>query len=154
MIQGFLGEEKFEIKARLEGDQLLGRVGGALMPKDLALALSDKGVSGRVGGKNGFSVLLELEGGELIGLIGSERVVLRGVDQVTGALGSGVTALEFAARQRGEQLQGRIGGLMGKSFELDLDGAPGWIGVLIGLVTYYALERHSVAKGSAAKGTV
>jgi hypothetical protein len=148
MIQGSLGEEKFEIKARLEGDQVLGRIGGALMAKDIDLSLSDKGVSGRVGGKNGFAVLLELEAGELVGLIGSERLVLRGVDQVTGTLGTGITVLEFAARQRGEQLQGRIGGLMGKSFELELDGAPGWVGVLIGLIAYYAFERHSAAKGA------
>jgi hypothetical protein len=148
MIQGFLGEEKFEIKARLEGDRVLGRVGGALMAKEIDLSLTDKGVSGRVGGKNGFEVLLELEAGELVGLVGADRIVLRGVDQVTGALGSGITALEFAARQRGEQLQGRIGGLMGKSFELELDGAPGWVGVLIGLIAYYAFERHGASKGA------
>jgi hypothetical protein len=142
MIEGFLGAEKFEIKVRLEQDKLLGRVGGALMAKDVRLELSATGVSGRVGGNSGFEVRLALEGGELVGFIGNAPVAMRGVDVVTGTLGDGFSALEFMARQSGSTLIGSLGGLLGQPFQLELDEAPGWLGALVVLVAFYALEKH------------
>jgi hypothetical protein len=141
MMTGLIGNEGFEIKARLEGDRLLGRVGGALMGKDLSLDLSDTGVTGTVGGKNGAAVQLSLETGELVGFIGADRVALRGVDQVSGEIGTGVVAIEMRAVQRGDALEGRVGGLTGKAFSLQLDGLPGWIGALVAVTAYCALER-------------
>lgn len=142
MIEGFLGSEKFEIKVRLEGDQLLGRVGGALMARDVKLSLTATGVTGRVGGTNGFDLRLSLEGGELIGFIGNDPITLRGVDTVVGTLGDGFSALEFGARQNGTRLNGSIGGLLGKPFALELGEAPGWLGALVVLAAFYALEKH------------
>jgi hypothetical protein len=142
MIEGFLGTEKFEIKVRLEQDKLLGRVGGALMAKEVRLELSATGVSGRVGGKTGFEVRLALEAGELVGFIGNAPVAMRGVDVVTGTLGDGFSALEFMARQSGSTLIGSLGGLLGQTFQLELDEAPGWLGALVVLVAFYALEKH------------
>ena len=50
-ITGSLGvNPSIELKARLEQDRILGRVGGALMAKELNLEVSEKGVSGHVGG--------------------------------------------------------------------------------------------------------
>ncbi len=141
MMTGILGTERFEIKARLEGDRLLGRVGSALMGKDIQLDLTENGVRGTVGGKNGASLQLSLEHGELIGFIGADRIALRGVDQVTAEIGTGITALEMRALQRGDALEGRIGGVNGKPFSLQLDGTPGWMGALVALVSYCALER-------------
>ena len=142
MIEGFLGSERFEIKVRLEDDKLLGRVGGALMARDVKLELTATGVTGRVGGSNGFDVRLSLESGELIGFIGNDPISLRGVDAVVGTLGDGFSALEFAARQSGTRLLGSLGGLLGKPFSLELDDAPGWLGALVVLVAFYALEKH------------
>jgi hypothetical protein len=142
MIEGFLGSERFEIKVRLEGDKLLGRVGGALMARDVKLELTATGVSGRVGGSNGFDVRLSLEAGELIGFVGNEPIALRGVDVVVGTLGDGFSAQEFGARQSGTKLIGSIGGLLGKPFSLNLGEAPGWLGALVVLVAFYALEKH------------
>jgi hypothetical protein len=141
MMTGILGTERFEIKARLEGDRLLGRVGSALMGKDIQLDLTENGVRGTVGGKNGASLQLSLEHGELIGFVGADRIALRGVDQVTAEIGTGITALEMRALQRGDALEGRIGGVNGKPFSLQLDGTPGWMGALVALVSYCALER-------------
>jgi hypothetical protein len=141
MITGFLGAERFEIKVRLEGDQLIGRAGGALMGKDIALNLTDTGVTGTLGGRNGAKVDLKLEGGELVGTVGTDRVALRGVDQVTAEIGFGIGAVEMRAVQNGDAISGRIGGLTGKSFSLELDSAPGWMGGLLALVSYCALER-------------
>jgi hypothetical protein len=141
MITGFLGAERFEIRARLEGDQLIGRAGGALMGKDILLDLTDTGVRGTLGGKNGTTVDLKLEGGELVGTVGVDRVALRGVDQVTAEIGFGLGAVELRAVQNGNTFSGRIGGLTGKSFSIDLDSAPGWMGGLLALVSYCALER-------------
>jgi hypothetical protein len=142
MIEGFLGAEKFEIKVRLEQDKLLGRVGGTLMAKEVRLELSATGVSGRVGGTTGFEVRLSLEGGELVGFIGNAPVAMRGVDVVTGTLGDGFSALEFMARQSGSKLIGSLGGLLGQPFQLELDETPGWLGALVVLVAFYALEKH------------
>jgi hypothetical protein len=145
MIEGFLGSERFEVKVRLEGDKLLGRVGGALMARDVKLDLTATGVTGRVGGSNGFDLRLSLEGGELIGFVGNDPVSLRGVDVVVGTLGDGFSAQEFGARQSGSRLIGSIGGLLGKPFSLDLGQAPGWLGALVVLVAFYALEKHKSA---------
>ena len=143
MIEGYLGAERFEIKVRLEGDKLLGRVGGALMARDVKLDLTATGVTGRVGGSNGFDVRLSLESGELIGFVGNDPVSLRGVDVVVGTLGDGFSALEFGARQSGTKLVGSLGGLLGKPFMLELGQIPGWLGALVVLVAFYALERHT-----------
>jgi hypothetical protein len=145
MIEGFLGSERFEVKVRLEGDKLLGRVGGALMARDVKLDLTATGVTGRVGGSNGFDVRLSLEAGELIGFVGNDPIALRGVDVVVGTLGDGFSALEFGARQSGSKLIGSIGGLLGKPFTLNLGEAPGWLGALVVLVAFYALEKHKSA---------
>lgn len=130
---------EYELRCRLEGDALRGRVGGALVGKDLDLDITETGVRGRVGGPRGFEVSLELQAGELVGDLADEPFRLRGVDRVTGRLGDGFAALELDATQRGSRLGGRLGG---RPFELDLGDAPGWIGALVAAVAYYALERH------------
>ncbi len=142
MIEGYLGAERFEIKVRLEHDKLLGRVGGALMARDVKLDLSATGVTGRVGGSNGFDVQLSLESGELIGFIGNLLIQMRGVDMVVGTLGDGFSSIEFSARQSGTKLMGTLGGLLGKPFMLELGQAPGWLGTLVVMVAFYALEKH------------
>lgn len=131
-----------DLKCRLEGDALRGRVGGALMGKDLDLEISETGVSGRVGGERGFEVSLELQAGELVGSLGPEPLKMRGVDRVTGRLGDSLSGVDIAAQQRGARLGGRIGGLSSKAFEIELGDAPGWIGALVAVVAFYALERH------------
>jgi hypothetical protein len=142
-ITGSLGTNpSIELKARLEQDRILGRVGGALMARELALEVSEKGVSGRVGGKNGFDVNLELKAGELTGFVGLEPLHLRGVDQVTGRLGNSLGGVDFISNQSGDSLRGRLGGIKGQTFELELAGTPGWIGTLVAIIAFYALERH------------
>lgn len=141
MIKGLLGSEGFEMQARLEGDVLKGRIGGALMARDIRLTLSDTGVQGRLGGAGGTAVHLSLTGGELTGNIGADAVSLRGVDQISGAIGTGLAALPLRAAQREDSLEGRIGSVGGKSFSVQLDGVPGWIGALLMLCAYCALER-------------
>ena len=141
MIKGLLGSEGFEVQARLEGDVLKGRIGGALMAREIKLSLSDTGVQGTVGGSAGIAVSLTLQGGELSGSIGADAVTLRGVDQISGAIGTGIAALGLRAVQRDDTLEGRIGSVNGKSFSVALDGVPGWIGALLMLSAYCALER-------------
>ncbi len=142
-ITGHLGTNpSIELKARLEQDRILGRVGGALMAKELNLEVSEKGVNGHVGGKNGFEVSLELKAGELTGFVGQDNLNLRGVDQVTGHLGSTLGGVDFIANQHGDKLRGRMGGIKGQTFELELAGTPGWIGTLVAIIAFYALERH------------
>lgn len=138
MIKGLLGSEGFEVQARLEGDALKGRVGGALMAREINLLLNDKGVRGAIGA---VKLNLELQSGELTGQIGADAVSLRGVDQISGSIGAGIAALALRAVQREDTLEGRIGGPNGKSFTVALDGAPGWIGALLMLSAYCALER-------------
>ncbi len=142
-ITGSLGvNPSIELKARLEQDRILGRVGGALMAKELNLEVSEKGVSGRVGGKNGFEVNLELKAGELSGFVGTDALNLRGVDQVTGRLGSAMNGVDFISNQNGDHLRGRLGGIKGQTFELELAGTPGWIGTLVAIIAFYAIEKH------------
>lgn len=140
-ITGRLGGPKdgYELRCRLDGDALRGRVGGALVGKDLDLDITETGVRGRVGGPRGFEVSLELQSGELVGTLGDEPFRLRGVDRVTGRLGDGFTAVELDATQRGSRLGGRLGG---RPLDLELGEAPGWIGALVTVVAYYALDRH------------
>ena len=144
MIKGLLGSEGFEVQARLEGDVLKGRIGGVLMAREVNLTLSDTGVRGSLGGTGGIAVSLTLQNGELSGFIGADAVTLRGVDQITGAIGTGIAAISLRAAQREDKLEGRIGGVNGKSFTLALDGVPGWIGALLMLSAYCALERAPV----------
>lgn len=141
MIKGLLGSEGFEVQARLEGDVLKGRIGGALMAREIKLTLSDTGVHGTLGGASGTAVDLTLTGGELTGSIGADAVHLRGVDQISGGIGTGIAALSLRAAQREDALEGRIGSVNGKSFSVQLDGVPGWIGALLMLCAYCALER-------------
>ena len=141
MIKGLLGSEGFEVQARLEGDVLKGRIGGALMAREINLSLSDTGVHGTLGGASGMAVSLTLQNGELSGSIGADTVTLRGVDQITGAIGTGIAAIALRAAQRADMLEGRIGSVGGKSFSVALDGVPGWIGALLMLSAYCALER-------------
>ena len=146
MIKGLLGSEGFEVQARLEGDLLKGRIGGALMAREIKLTLSDTGVRGRLGGAGGTAVDLSLTGGELTGNIGADTVSLRGVDQISGAIGIGIAALSLKAVQREDALEGRIGSVNGKSFSVQLDGVPGWIGALLMLCAYCALERVPIGR--------
>ena len=141
MIKGLLGSEGFEVQARLEGDVLKGRIGGALMAREINLTLSDTGVRGMLGGAGGIAVSLTLQSGELSGSIGADAVTLRGVDQISGAIGTGIAAIALRAVQREDSLEGRIGSVGGKSFSVALDGVPGWIGALLMLSAYCAFER-------------
>ena len=141
MIKGLLGSEGFEVQARLEGDVLKGRIGGALMAREINLTLTDTGVRGTLGGTGGLAVSLTLQNGELSGAIGADAVTLRGVDQISGSLGAGIAAVSLRAAQREDKLEGRIGSVNGKSFSVALDGVPGWIGALLMLSAYCALER-------------
>ncbi len=136
------------MQARLEGDVLKGRIGGALMAREINLTLTDQGVRGTLGGRGGTPVDLQLNQGELSGLIGADAVNLRGVDQISGAIGTGLTAISMRAAQREDTLEGRIGGVGGKSFTVTLDGVPGWIGALLMLSAYCALERVPVQRVS------
>lgn len=142
VMTGRLGGESegFDLKAKLDGDTVTGRAGG-IFGKDFQLEISATGVSGHIGHADAQQVSLELASGELSGFIGGASVRLRGVDQVTGSLGEGITALQIFAQQRGEDLIGNIGGMVGRPFKLSLNGAPGWIGVLVALVAYCALDR-------------
>jgi hypothetical protein len=132
------GPQGLEVKARLDDDAVRGRVGGAF-GKDVDLSLHDDRVQGRVGGTNGFDVTLKLERGELVGSLGAEDFVLRGVDRVTGRIGSALSGLDFDLQQLNTRL---IGSLGTKDVDLSLGGSPGWIGALVAVIAVYALERH------------
>ena len=146
MIKGLLGAEGFEVQARLEGDALKGRIGGALMAREIDLTLTDTGVRGSLGGKGGIAVNLTLQNGELSGSIGADAVTLRGVDQISGSVASGMAGIALRAAQRADMLEGRIGGVNGKSFSVALDGVPGWIGALLMLSAYSVLERAPISR--------
>jgi hypothetical protein len=143
-ISGRLGGpfSAHDIRCRMDGDTVKGRLGSALMSRDLTLDIDTEGVNGKVGGSKGFPVTLKLESGELVGTVGREDLRLRGVDRVTGRLGDPISGVDIVAAQRGQKIGGRIGGLNGQVFEIDLGEAPGWVGALVAAVTYYALERH------------
>jgi hypothetical protein len=132
------GPRGLEVKARLDGDTVRGRVGGAF-GKEVELVLHDDSVQGRVGGKNGFDVALKLEHGELVGRVGAEDFVLRGVDRVTGRIGSALSGLDFDLQQLNSRLIGNLGA---KNADLSLGENPGWVGALVAVIAVYALERH------------
>ena len=143
-IHGRVGtpNDGLEIRCKLDQDALRGRIGG-VFGKELNLEISETGIRGMVGGQRGFEVSLGLQNGELIGTVGTESLVLRGADQITGRLGERLGGLEFTATQRGTKLAGRLGGLAGKTIDLELGEAPGWIGALTAVIALYALERHT-----------
>ena len=106
--------------------------------KDIDLEITERGVQGTVGSE---SVRIELEEGELRGNVGSQKLVLRGVDRVTGFLGEPIVGWNIVAQQQGEKLSGQLGStVLGRTFELDLGSAPGWVGTLVAVVALYALE--------------
>lgn len=132
------GPQGLEVRAQLQDDTLKGRVGGAF-GKEFDLSLTDNGVQGVVGGPTGFAVSLTLKGGELTGQLGTEDFTLRGVDRVTGRLGSSLVGMPFDTQQVGEKLIGSIGS---KDVFLSLGSSPGWIGAMVAVIAVYALERH------------
>jgi hypothetical protein len=132
----------YDVRCILRGDQLLGRIGSPLYGCNFRLDIADDGLDGAVLGLRGFSISLKLSNGELVGHIGNEELVLRGVDIVTGLLGKRLVGLEIAAQQNGPLVSGRIAGLIGKPFQLEVGDIPGWMGVLVAVVGFYALERH------------
>ena len=145
LIQGRLGSaEGYDIRCVIDGDKIVGRAGGKLHGKDIDLEITDRGVRGSVGSDD---VVVELEDGELRGKVGSQKLVLRGVDRVSGFLGEPIVGWNIAAQQEGTQLQGRLGStVLGRGFELELGSAPGWVGALVAVVAFYALEpRASVS---------
>lgn len=139
---GRLGDatDGYSVRCKLDGDAIVGRVGGRLAGKDIRLEITDNGVSGQVDGQD---VLVELKDGQLVGHVGNLNLVLRGVDRVTGRLGEVIGGWDIVAQQQGSNLVGRLGGaVLGKNFEFDLGQAPGWIGTLIATVAFYSLEAR------------
>lgn len=145
LIKGRLGgADGYSVRCTIDGDRISGRAGGRLYGKDIELEITERGVQGTVGSE---PVRVELEEGELRGLVGSQKLVLRGVDRVTGFLGEPIVGWNVVAQQQGERLQGQLGStVLGRPFELDLGSAPGWVGALVAVVAFYALEpRASVS---------
>ncbi|MEF2280118.1 hypothetical protein V3W47_17640 [Deinococcus sp. YIM 134068] len=149
LIKGRLGGEAdgYGVRCVIDGDRISGRAGGKLHGKDIDLEITERGVQGTVGDEG---VKIELEEGELRGNVGSQRLVLRGVDRVTGFFGEPIVGWNVLAQQQGEKLQGQLGStVLGRPFALDLGTAPGWVGTLVAVVAFYALEpRASVSVGS------
>ena len=139
LIKGRLGgADGFGVRCAIDGDRISGRAGGQLYGKDIDLEITERGVQGTVGGE---SVRIELEEGELRGNVGGQKLVLRGVDRVTGFLGEPIVGWNIVAQQQGEKLSGQLGStVLGRTFELDLGSAPGWVGTLVAVVALYALE--------------
>ena len=75
--------------------------------------------------------------------------MLRGVDRVTGYFGEPIVGWNISAQQQGDHLEGTLGStVLGRPFSMDLAGAPGWIGTLLAVLAFYALEpRASVKAG-------
>jgi hypothetical protein len=68
------------------------------------------------------------------------------VDRVTGYFGEPITGWNVAAQQQGSQLVGRLGStVLGRDFQLELGSAPGWVGALVAVVAFYALEPRASA---------
>lgn len=139
LIKGRVGgADGFPVRCVIEEDRIVGRAGGQLHGKNLELEITDSGVQGNVGGE---SVSIQLEGGLLKGNVGKHALTLRGVDSVSGFLGEPVVGWDVMAQQRGDELVGRLGSaVQGRDFQLSLGGAPGWIGTLVAIVAFYALE--------------
>ncbi|MFD2610430.1 hypothetical protein ACFSR9_13425 [Deinococcus taklimakanensis] len=144
-IKGRLGGESgYDIRCAIDGDSIRGRAGGKLHGKDIDLEITERGVQGTVGTE---SVKIELAEGELKGNVGSQNLTLRGVDRVTGYMGEPIVGWNIVAQQQGEKLTGQLGStILGRPFELDLGSAPGWVGTLVAVVAFYALDpRASVS---------
>ena len=142
VLKGRLGgAEGFDVRCTLEGDRIAGRAGGRLHGKDIDLEITETGVVGLVGGQ---AVRVELDGGELRGEVGGQPITLRGVDRVTGFFGQPIVGWNIVAQQVGEKLVGRLGStVLGRDFEFDLGSAPGWVGTLVAVVAFYALEPRA-----------
>lgn len=142
-IIGRLGtEDGYQLRFELDEDRLSCQIGGSVLRKKLEVEINETGVFGKVTGNNGFSVDLKLESGGLVGTIGDQNVVLRGVDQVNGQIGDGLWAASVVAQTKGQRLFGRIGNV---NFEFALQGAPGWIIALGTVVAYQALFGQTVS---------
>lgn len=147
LIKGRLGgADGYAIRCAIDGDRISGRAGGKLHGKNIELEITERGVQGTVGGD---PVRVELEEGELRGNVGNQKLVLRGVDRVTGFMGEPIVGWNVVAQQQGEQLQGQLGStVLGRPFELTLGTAPGWVGTLIAIVAFYALEPRASVSAS------
>ena len=144
------GESGYDIRCAIDGDRITGRAGGRLHGKDITLEITEKGVRGSVGDA---PVRVELEAGELRGHIGAEKLTLRGVDRVTGFFGEPIVGWNVTAQQQGTRLFGRLGStVLGRDFELELGSAPGWVGALVAVVAFYALEPRASLSSSARAG--
>ncbi|ASN80573.1 MULTISPECIES: hypothetical protein [Deinococcus] len=141
-IKGRLGgADGYDIRCVIDGDTIKGRAGGKLHGKDIELEITERGVQGTVGAE---SVKIELTEGELRGNVGSQKLTLRGVDRVTGFMGEPIVGWNIVAQQQGENLQGQLGStILGRPFELKLGSAPGWVGALVAVVAFYALEPRA-----------
>lgn len=142
MITGRLGGAAgYTIRCTIDGDKIIGRAGGRLHGRDIELEINERGVVGTVGEA---PVRIELDEGELRGNVGKERLVLRGVDRVTGFLGEPIVGWNVVAQQTGTRLAGQLGStILGREFELELGSAPGWIGTLVAVVAFYGLEPRA-----------
>ena len=147
LIKGRLGEaDGYAIRCAIDGDRISGRAGGKLHGKDIELEITERGVQGTVGTE---PVRIELEEGELRGNVGNQKLVLRGVDRVTGFFGEPIVGWNVVAQQDGEQLVGQLGStVLGRPFTLSLGSAPGWVGTLIAIVAFYALEPRASVSAS------
>lgn len=142
LLKGRLGgADGYTIRCAIDGDKIVGRAGGKLSGKDIDLEITERGVAGTVGDE---SVKIELQDGELRGNVGKETLTLRGVDRVTGYFGAPIVGWNISAQQTGEKLEGRLGStVLGREFSLDLGSAPGWVGTLVAVVAFYALEPRA-----------
>ena len=142
LIKGRLGgEDGYAIRCAIDGDKIVGRAGGKVHGKDIELEITERGVRGSVGNE---SVSIELTEGELKGHVGNQSITLRGVDRVTGYMGEPIVGWNIVAQQQGEQLNGQLGStILGRVFNLDLGSAPGWVGTLVAVVAFYALEQRA-----------
>lgn len=139
------GDESFSVRCEIkDDDQIVGRAGGRLHGKAIRLQITETGVQGTVGPD---PIAVTLEGGELRGVVGEQPLTLRGVDRVTGHFGEAIIGWNISAAQKGDELQGQLGStVLGRPFTMNLAGAPGWIGALIAVVAFYALEPRASAK--------
>ncbi|WP_291426591.1 hypothetical protein [Deinococcus sp.] len=142
LIKGRLGgADGYDIRCAIDGDKIVGRAGGKLHGKDIELEITERGVQGTVGDD---SVLIELTDGELRGNVGNQKLTLRGVDRVTGYMGEPIVGWNIVAQQNGDHLTGQLGStILGRVFDLQLGSAPGWIGTLVAVVAFYALEPRA-----------
>ena len=148
LIKGRLGgADGYNIRCAIEGDKIIGRAGGKVHGKDIELEITETGVQGSVGDE---SVHIALADGELKGNVGNQKITLRGVDRVTGYMGEPIVGWNIVAQQQGEQLAGQLGStVLGRAFQLELGSAPGWVGALVAVVAFYALEPRASVTVSA-----